>query len=404
MPKFLVTGLCFQGNKGGPAIALSLVNAIKKEIPNAQFIFSVPGDDLEWEHEVKSAKKYGFSVVKNLRLKNIIPPFNIFGYSRKLYKNWIKELKECDALIQMSALGFTGPPAGSGTFRSQLGSSRFHDFLMCRITGKKMYAWTQSYGPFSTIAVRIFAKMDFNFQPIIFCRGHECREQVKILFPNKEVLGFPDVAVTLPYDKLWGKQYILKHFKVKNGISSIVTISPSAVMYSRSTEKNNHVKNIKKICNIFLKKNKIVILIPHTLRAANKTLNSCDKEVAQLILNEINSDNLYLVEEDLSPLELKSIISNADYHIGARYHSVVAALSSGVMTISLSWHPKYKDLMQIYGMEKFVYQEGDTNISDMIDSLMQVTENKLLEINKEVEKMVEDNSTIFCRLLKDENP
>jgi len=43
--RILVTGLCLQGNKGGPAIALSLKNQISKYLDSAEFVFAVPSRD-----------------------------------------------------------------------------------------------------------------------------------------------------------------------------------------------------------------------------------------------------------------------------------------------------------------------------------------------------------------------
>jgi coenzyme F420 hydrogenase subunit beta len=40
--------------------------------------------------------------------------------------------------------------------------------------------------------------------------------------------------------------------------------------------------------------------------------------------------------------------------VAARYHTVVAALSSGVPVISLSWHDKYRALMRLFGQEAYV--------------------------------------------------
>ena len=58
--KIFVTGLCLQGNKGGPALALSLIQCIGKELSNrnyqVEWTFSVPSISEEWIHELNCYK------------------------------------------------------------------------------------------------------------------------------------------------------------------------------------------------------------------------------------------------------------------------------------------------------------------------------------------------------------
>ena len=75
MPRYFVSGLCMQDNKGGPALALSLMQMIQLHIADAEFVFSVPGDDKEWLMEKKWAEKFGVEIVGNISLRNMVPPF-----------------------------------------------------------------------------------------------------------------------------------------------------------------------------------------------------------------------------------------------------------------------------------------------------------------------------------------
>jgi len=406
MPRYFVSGLCMQGNKGGPALALSLMRVLRQYIPDAEFVFSVPGDDKEWSYEEEWAEKYGVEVVKNISLHNIVPPFCFASGRFQQLKIWWSTLKGCDALIQMSAICYTGPPSGPGTFLSMIGSSRVQDFFISKLACRPMFAWTQSYGPFSTKYVRFFARLDLRRQKLIFCRGNDCRDEVRKLLPEADAMSFPDVAVTLSFDKEWGAAYLSEKNSVTRPIASL---SPSAVLYSRARAingENQHITQLLAVVRVLVNMGYSVLLVPHTNRPAQPDPNVCDLAVSRLVASEISNPNVMIVDENLSPNELKSIISNVEFHVGARYHSVVAALSSCVPSVSMSWHPKYRDLMRSYGMDEYVLDEN-CNSEVIVILLEKINMNKdklcamLEKYQDEVREQSFENARLFCALLKE---
>jgi len=148
--------------------------------------------------------------------------------------------------------------------------------------------------------------------------------------------------------------------------------------------------------------------VPHTYRPNRHDPRICDYGVATLVMKELhNVDRIGLVEDDLSPIDLKSMISTAHIHVGARYHSIVAALSSGVPCISLSWHPKYKDLMRMYGVECFVYDSVSTLPVTHLYSLFEILEAKtdavrdqLKQKQSNILKQIKKNTLLFVDLLE----
>ena len=70
--KLLVTGLCFQGNLGGPAIALSLADQLSSVITDLELKFAVPAGD-ELLHEREAARRHGFEVVPTTSFRARLP-------------------------------------------------------------------------------------------------------------------------------------------------------------------------------------------------------------------------------------------------------------------------------------------------------------------------------------------
>jgi len=287
---------------------------------------------------------------------------------------------------------------------------RFYYFLASKLWRKPFLAWTQSYGPFSTPLTRFLAKLDLGSQPLVFCRGEDCRAAVKGLLPQKSAESFPDVAVALDYSREWGEKYIHSKFG-KVDFQRLITVSPSAVIHSKtstSTGGSTHVIQVANLCRYLIERGYYVLLVPHTYRPNRHDPRICDYGVATLVMKELhNVDRIGLVEDDLSPIDLKSMISTAHIHVGARYHSIVAALSSGVPCISLSWHPKYKDLMRMYGVECFVYDSVSTLPVTHLYSLFEILEAKtdavrdqLKQKQSNILKQIKKNTLLFVDLLE----
>lgn len=399
---YFVTGLCLQGNKGGPAIALALTSALKQHMPDAKFVFSVPGGKA-FEYEKIWAERYGYQIVENIDIKHLVPPFSISSRRVRRLWRWIRTLRSARAMIQMSAISYVGPPSANPKLRNLL-SGRFMDFYMARFCRRPMLAWTQSYGPLTTPVIRFLAALDLKRQPIVFCRGDDCMSAVNKFLPGAELRSYPDIAISLPFNAVWAKEYLnandFPHQK-------FVSISPSAVIYSKSHQGmgcNGHIEHLKKICSDLTSRGFDVVIVPHTFRPENHDPNLCDFGVClELNRHLAGCRGVYLIKEDLSPIELKSIISLASFHIGARYHSVVAALSSGVPAISLSWHPKYKDLMRVYGMEDFVINGTDVCPSALIDKLLAIREQLISDVansHKRVVVQSQQNIAEFVSLLR----
>lgn len=406
--KILVTGLCLQGNKGGLAIALTLMRQIRKHIPRASFAFSVP-PGRGFKYEIVHSRKYGVEVLEDYSVKVMIPPFIFYPLLLKRIIIWFKKLSEVDLVIDMSAISYVGWPIG--TIKSILFGGRFKYFISTLLFKKPFLAWTQSYGPLSPKIVRYLARIDLRKQPIVFCRGDDCSRNVRGLLPGKKIFSFPDVAALLEYNHGKGVNYVRSIIPDIN-FEKLVTVSASAVIFQRTggiSEGNRHIQEMVDLCRCIVQGGRFVLLVPHVFRPNCHVPGICDYAVSQVIFKRINNpDKVAIVHEDLSPIDLKSIISTAYVHIGARYHSIVASLSSGVPTISLSWHPKYKDIMRIYGCEKYVYNEiNDLEPNELCSIFSEVCKyrheisRQLIEIQKDVMLRIEQNTLMFIDCIKE---
>jgi polysaccharide pyruvyl transferase WcaK-like protein len=200
-------------------------------------------------------------------------------------------------------------------------------------------------------------------------------------------------------------QYIISYFSALDP-DKLVTVSASSVLHEKTQTPDGgseHVEQLTRLVRHLADLGYHVLLVPHTYRPNRPDPCACDLATSQLVLNKLGDvSHLELATEDLSPIELKSIISCAQMHIGARYHSIVAALSAGVPCISLSWHPKYRDIMRVYGVEAFVV-DGTSNratqelfqLFERLRSSADAIRPRLKECQTRAAARVEENTRVF---------
>jgi len=373
--KILITGLTLHNNKGGPALALSLIDNLRLEFKNVKFYLSVPSHDGNLKLEEKWAKKY--------KIEGVI---SAVGVKELLYINtdkrnkFLKFLKNVDLVIDLNALSYMDLPSLS--YKKNL----IRNLSIYTIRGLSnqmnipMIRWTQSYGPFSSFLTKKIVQRDLSKQDNIFARGLGSLNNIKKICPKKRVFSFPDIAITL--SKREG--YYNQHLKNKK----YITLSPSSVIYG--IDGDLHIENFRMIIRYILKNNYEVVIVPHTLMSTNPSLNNCDLKVSEKILSQMDTTHIHLVKDDLDVYNLKGIISQAELHIGARYHSVIASLSTAVPTIAFSWHEKYMDIMKMYQMEKYVYQ-GKGNIKEIFQYIQELDSNRdnIINILKSQQRILE---------------
>lgn len=408
--KYLVCGLCLQGNKGGPAIAASLIKAIREEVDQAaEFGFMVPGAMLQ--EEARWGVRFGVAVYPETTIrifrKRIRDSLRTIGAIR----NWIKIARNYDVIIEMQAIAYVGPPERS--LMQNLFGGRFANFILCKFAKRPMVAWTQSLGPFNSIFIEILARIDLKRQPIVFCRGESALKNVRELLPKHPAKAYPDVACILPYDKQNGIQLIRSVDGSNNIGKPIATISPSAVLYRKYKSggiNNKHVSTMARLSSYLTEKGFAVYLVPHTVMHGNLGPTRCDKSVCEEILKALQTQRLgncaTLIDSvNLGPEQVKGIISNAVVHVSGRYHSVIAGLSSGVPTIALSWHEKYFDIMGFYDLKDFVYDGYGVSMSleELVDKVLSESEeirSILRSRQLKAEDLVLENARDFKQVIK----
>lgn len=110
----------------------------------------------------------------------------------------------------------------------------------------------------------------------------------------------------------------------------------------KSSEIDNFYQSIVRLC-FEVYPNKKIVLLPQTFNYENDQAN--DVNYFRYLSNKINDNRIIVLPDTLSSDIQQKIISEADFIIGARYHSIVFSINQNRPFIALSYENKIEGLL-----------------------------------------------------------
>ncbi len=376
--KFLVLGANFN-NKGAQAMLFVTISELKTRFPGCEILFlssdkKQDGYNLRFLYDYNSWEfaKGGANAIRALLR---VPYYKIKGKQtsyRSLF-DFLKQLKSVDAFIDISGYALS----------SQRGYIRSRNYLdqirIAKRFNKPYFIMPQSIGPFEYGKFK--KKMDkklkkyLSYPVIIFPREREGYELLKekygltnIRLSNDLVLQNRKVNTDLVFANKYEKCFITLPNK------ELVAIIPNIRNFEFASKEqvlNIYSKVIKKLRSL----NKTVYLLRHSDE---------DFEVCNLIYSTLeDKTGVIVLNEDLDCLQFGDVISQFEFVIASRFHSIVHSLKSGVPVISLGWAIKYENLLNQFGLGRFVFDvRSDLDIEKLLSAIDDMNLNWKKERNK----------------------
>ena len=263
----------------------------------------------------------------------------------------LRAMKKCDYIFDVT-LG----DSFSDIYSTQQCISNLKFKLMAELFGKAYYLLPQTYGPFLDRKCRIVSRYVINHAKYVFCRDRKSKDYLqKIGVLNNNFLITTDMAFLLPYDK---EQYHMNKDAINVGINvSGLLMRGGFTKDNQFDLKFNYNAFICRVIEQFTNGKEIVVhLIPHVI---DTDVNSHDDDYKSLIeLHEQYSSTVVAPMFD-SPIEAKSYIANMDFFVGSRMHSTIAAFSSNVPTVPVSYSRKFEGLFEVFDYPYIVHGKDD---------------------------------------------
>lgn len=333
-----------------------------------------------------------FSQVCNIDRKRIDV---VLGSTPKLYKlqqnnKFLSSVKSCDCIIDITQ---------GDSFTDIYGQKRFLTWTIekriVELLRIPLILGPQTYGPFLKEKNRKFAFSVINRSSFIISRDKMSTDYL-LKYTDKNVLTGIDVAFLLPYEK----QSLNSNGKLNVGIN------PSGLIwgkYEHTSEKlnlnykTNYRDYLENLIDYLYRTEKYnLYLIPHV---------SSDVQVAKWFKNKYSAINVVPMFD--SAVDVKNMIASMDCFIGTRMHATIAAMSSGVPVIPVSYSRKFEGLYSTLNYKYYVSLENmetdeclNTTIAYLKDiQNMKDNQTEALKIAEEkLEIMVSGLAEYICRM------
>jgi colanic acid/amylovoran biosynthesis protein len=342
MKRFYLTGQRTFGNRGCEAIVRSTVMILNQTFGEVEVL--VPSDDIK-----RDQKQWSVAGEKGVRFVEAYLPAQtrLWAHLQRLPLKMLKragwpfpfpqkirnEIKSVDAVLSIGgdnySLDYRLPSLLMGIDR------------LAMDLGKPVFIWGASVGPFEAEPYLVptirehLAKMTF-----IGARESITYEYLTKKLKLKNVLQTVDPAFTL------AKELVdTRSFWPQAGNNNVIglNISPLIERYKKDGQ------DLRKETLNFIRDSVVrgfgVLLIPHVIPLDNKVKNN-DAYYMTGMLNEMKDlvGAVTIMPSDFNASQIKQVISQLRFFIGARTHATIAALSSGVPTLSISYSVKAKGI------------------------------------------------------------
>ena len=324
--------------------------------------------------------------------------FPNFGYEKRIFKlkdpkfAYIRSLMSCDLIFDVTM----------GDSFSDIYSLQYYNYLakekaFASFFNRRYVLLPQTYGPFYHVEASRKANKIFRRAYKIFCRDELSKNFLRSEFGISKAIVSSDMAFALTWDK--NKYSFSENQKTKIGINV------SGLLYKGGFTTNNQFQlrldysdYITKLITYFTAQNDQyeVHLIPHVIDLKEEAPDD-DYKVSVKLHHLFPQVKLAPIFE--TPIDAKSYISNMDVFIGARMHSTIAAFSSGVVTIPVSYSRKFEGLYENLGYKYLINAKEETTESALtltkayVDNrieLQQTQENAMKTIESLIAQFEED--------------
>ena len=405
VPVVSIIGGTIWGNRGAESMLTTSIGMIRKDFPNARFnVFSYyPKKDRELIKDGHinilscSPRSLVFRHFPSVLLASLFKKLHIRIPRLKFFKI-AKALDESDLLLDVGGITFSD------------GRERFLPFNIltiwpAMIMGTPVVKVAQAMGPFKHGLNRACAKFFLPRCKYIFARGERTADHLR-------ELGIPEDKWELTADIafLYQPEYslssenekevdaLVKKLKAINKKSKrVLVISPSILVETESIKKGaDYHKKIYDIVRYFKQRDYHFVFIPNATRAGSTkksnndilTIQRLHQTAMYLFGEEEVSENFDWVTYDVNTSSLRRILSEADWLVASRYHSMISGLCLGISLFVIGWGHKYKETLDYFGLGECYldFSDSSRDLNEFLDSIVkkQAEFKKLLKNNKGV--------------------
>ncbi len=354
--KIVISGASLYNNLGGPSIFHGLVRILRRSFPKCTMVYHYHEKETLRPGKTNIERAYPdvFFINSWPKAKSLILGASLkkwlggYGVTEPSAIRILEELRTSNLYIDAVGIAFADNLSRTGVKGLCAGKPLIRAAAMF---GVKAVHYTASYGPMFNRWSRITARRVLGKHcSLVYCREIKSKDLLLDCGVNKhKLLVAPDTGLLMPYEPI--------SIEGRDNSSPLIGISVSSQIMRHWKASQPYLDIIAQVCDNAIRQWKAqVLLIPNEISPNGKGYADCS--VAKDIMKRLESKTSALIfpAERYDGPQLKSAISQCDLLIASRYHSIVAAMSTGVPTVVVGWHHKYEELLS-------KFNQGDVGLS-----------------------------------------
>jgi colanic acid/amylovoran biosynthesis protein len=362
-PVFLISGGSLSGNKGAVAMTLAAIGRLRALAPGCrlrllsryptddQALAAAEGIDLVPAPPPRMVTTMAIRALASLALR--LPP------TGPLSDSILRAYREADVLLDISG----DTLSDNYTWRSvMLNVSRQLAALAAGIPVVKL---SQAIGPFRTWCVRRVARFLLEHCSLVIARGETTAREVRALLGSRTACHVcADLAFLLEPASAEAVDAALRACGAPLHGYVGVSLSSTTEHHARLRRKRSDYRTVMRdlVSHILQATDRPVVLVPHAAREGR--IPSADWDVSRDVLERLpQRKGVFLIGNDLDPRVLKGVIGRSEVCVVCRFHAMVAALGSAVPPMVIGWSPKYREVMDAFGVGSSCYDFADSSAS-----------------------------------------
>lgn len=400
-------------NKGDAGILLGIVNSLKKiykEDIEINILSFTPEEDRKRYCKDKCIKNVESNVLnpfpfKHSKIGKIVAIIKLIVrmiYLLIMMNISMKTLASKDKSFELMLKSDIIVVCGGGFLGGKKFDSLMHLFQIFANTKckKPVIMMGNSIEPIKRKIIKFFTEKILLKVDYVYARETITYQYLSEFMPKEKYELIPDMAFML--EDVIEKKEMIDKFKESHDILFGITVRnwnfPNAVE-SKEIAMERYVSSIVEMMETLIQKNKAgFIFIPQVI-----VEYADDTEVAKKIrerLPEQYKESFLILHDDLSPVEIKTLIGNMDYFIGTRMHSNIFATSMKVPTVAIAYEKKTNGIMETVGLQDYVVEIDQITPEKLIEKvnkslknrqiIQQKLENKIPELRKEIMSKLEN--------------
>lgn len=375
-PRIVQTGTYCSENKGDAAMQLACATVVREQWPQVMINISSPFPDIDGPYYASIAnvipchrRRLVYSTLQVMRT------FAWRQINRMTGRDvgWLIPEKELQAYRQADLVIDLSGDMLTEDYGAHVAISHYIPLLNAILLDCPLFICAQSVGPFRW--TRHLARW-------IFKRARAITLREEISFEYLESIGIDprsafltaDMAFLLPKSPDARVDDILAQEGIFVGHTSMVGISVSRILekkyeITRGVNDKVFIQLMAEVLDDFAKMHDVKIVFIAHVTGPTEVKN--DRLISQQIVRKMSSE-AHVIRGNYRSDELKGIIGRCTVFIGARMHANIAALSSSIPVLALSYSHKTHGIMEALGQKKWVIpgeQITESHLAFMIKKL-----------------------------------